>query len=110
MANCEDVINDRIIIGRVRPLFYAVNVLRRRREEGVVERRPEAITFLGRGIVPGEARPNQQERVPEGNNFSYNARGRGRSCPAPPPNIFRSQPHSQPCCLTAAFGYVGPNA
>ena len=83
-------------MGRMRPLFYAVNVLRRRREEGVEERRPGVIPFLGRGIVPGEARPNQQERVLGGNNFSYTARGRSRSFPAPPPNIFRSQPHSQP--------------
>ena len=110
MANWEDAINDRMVIGRVRPLFYAINALRRRREEGVEERRPGVIPYLGRGIVPGEARTNHQERVPGGNNFSYNARGRSRSFPTPPPNIFRSQPHSQPCCLTAGFGYVAPNA
>ena len=110
IANWEAVINDRIIMGRVRPPFYVVNALRRRREEGVEERRPGVIPFLGRGIVPGEARPNQQERVPGGNNFSYNARGRSRSFPASPPNIFRSQPHSQLHCLTVGFSYVAPNA
>ena len=110
MANWEDVVNDRIIMGRARPLFYALNMLRRRREEGVMERRPGVIPFFGRGIVPGEDRQHQQERVLGGNNFNYNARGRSRSFPKPPPNIFRSQPHSQPHCLTVGFGYVAPDA
>ena len=110
MANWEDVINDRIIMGRVRPLFLAINALRRRREEGEEERRLGVIPFLGRGIVPAEPRSNQQERVPERNSTINMVRGRSRSYPAPPPNIFRSQPHSQPHCLTAGFGYVALNA
>ena len=56
MANWEDVINNRITMGRARPLFLAVNALRRRREEGEQERRPGVIPFLGRGIVPAEPR------------------------------------------------------
>ena len=50
MANWEDVIKDRIIMGRVRPLFLTVNVLRRRREEGEEERRPGVIPFWGGGL------------------------------------------------------------
>ena len=96
-------------MGRARPLFLAVNALRRR-EEGEEERRPGVIPFLGRGIVLAEPRSNQQERVPGRNSTINTVRGRSRSYPAPPPNIFRSQPHSQPCCLTAGFGYVAPNA
>ena len=94
MTNWEDIVDDRIMMERARPLFHAVNELRRR-EERVVERRPGVIPFLGRGIVPREARPNQQERVPGGNNYYIqNNRGRGRLFPAPPPNEFRSQLHS----------------
>ena len=111
MTNWEDRVDDGIMMGRARPLFQAVNELRRRREEGLVERRPGVIPFLGRGIVPREARPNQQERVPGGNNYYIqNNRGRSRSFPTPPPNEIRSQPHSQLCCLTVGFGYVAPNA
>ena len=94
-------------MGRSRPLFLAINALRRRREEE--ERRLGVIPFLGRGIVTVEPRLNQ-ERIPGRNGNINLARGRSRSYPAPPPNIFRSQPHIQPCCLTAGFGYVAPNA
>ena len=110
MANWEDVINVRIIMGRVRPLFIAVNALRRRREEGQEERRPGVIPFLGRGIVLADPRSNQQERVPGRNSTINTVRGRSRSYPAPPPNIFGSQPHSQPCCLTLGLCYMAPNA
>ena len=70
MANWDDVVNDRVVMGRARHLFYVVNVLRRRREEGVMERTPGVIPFLGRGIAPGEARLDQQERVLGGNNYN----------------------------------------
>ena len=110
MADWNDVVNDRVVMGRARPLFYTVNMLRRRREEGVMEKRPGVIPFLGRGTAPGEVRPDQWERVLGGNNYNQNTRGRSRSYPAPPPNILRSQPHSQPHCLTAGFSYAAPNA
>ena len=87
-----------------------MNAFRRRREAGEEERRPGVIPFLGRGIIPVEPRLNQQERVPGKNGNINMARGRSRSYLAPPTNIFRSQPHSQPCCLTAGSGYVAPNA
>ena len=96
-------------MGRVRSLCLAMNALRRR-EEGEEERRPGVIPLLGRGIVLVEPRLNQQERVPGRNGNINTARGRSRSYPAPPPNILSSQPHSQPHCLAAGFGYVAPNA
>ena len=110
MANWDDIIHNRVMMGRARPLCLAMNALRRRREGGEEERRPRVIPFLGRGIAPVEQRENQQERVPGRNGNINMARGRSRSYPAPPPNIFRSQPHSQPCCLTVGFGYVAHNA
>ena len=110
MANWDSVINNRVTMGRVRSLCLAMNTLRRRREEGEEERRPGVIPFLGRGIVPVEPNLNQQERVPGRNGNINMARGRSRSYPAPPPNIFRSQPHSQPCCLAMGLGYVASNA
>ena len=110
MVNWDDVINNRITMGRARPLCLAMNALRRRRETGEEERRPKVIPFLGRGIVPVEQRENQQEWVPGRNDIINRARGRSRSYPAPPPNIFRSQPRSQPCCLAVGFGYVAHSA
>ena len=108
MANWKDIVDDRIVMGRVMPLFIAVNELRRRRGEGVVERRPGVIPFMGRGIVPREDRPNQ--RVPGGNNYHIqNSRGRSRLFPTPLPTEFRSQPHSQLHCLTVGLSYVAPN-
>ena len=53
---------------------------------------------------------NHWERVPGNNNYRYVAQGRSRSFPAPPQPDIRRQPHNQPCCLMAGFGYVAPNA
>ena len=53
---------------------------------------------------------NHWEGVLGNNNYRYVAQGRSRSFPAPlQPDIGR-QPHNQPHCLTAGFGYVAPNA
>ena len=79
-----------------------------RRRRGREETRGNSI--FGEGIIPVEPRLNQQERVPGKNGNVNTARGRSRSYPAPPQNIFRSQPHSQPCCLTVEFRYVAPTA
>ena len=49
MANWEDIINDRIMNGRARPLFYAVNALRRGRSGGEKTR---GNTILGEGDCP----------------------------------------------------------
>ena len=108
MANWDSVINNRMTMGRGRSLCLAMNALKRRREAGEEERRLGVIPFLGRGIALAEPILNQ-ERIP-GRNGKKIARGRSRSYPAPPPNIFRSQPYSQPCCLAAGLGYVASNA
>ena len=41
MADWDDIVNNRITIGHARPLCYALNTARRRREEGIEEWRPE---------------------------------------------------------------------
>ena len=109
MANWDAIINNRVTMGRLRSLCMALNDARRRRE-AEEERRPGVSPFFGRGIVPLVPRLNQWERVPGRNNNINMTRGRSRSFLAPQLNIFRQQPHSQPCCLTAGFGYVAPNA
>ena len=92
---------------RARPLCYVMDMLRRREEEmDGIERRPRVSPFMERGVFPVAQRENQ-EMVP-GRNQNM-ARGRSRSYPAPPPNMVRLQPHSQPWCLTVGFGYVAPN-
>ena len=110
MANWDDIINNKITMGRARHLCYALNVARRRRAEGIDEWRPGVNPFIGRGIRPILPRFNHWERVPENNNYRYAAQGRSRSFPAPPQQDIRRQPHSQLHCLTAGFGYVAPNA
>ena len=74
------------------------------------ERKPGINPLIGRGIRPVVPRFNHWERVPGNNNYGYAARGRSRSFPAPPQLDIRRQPHNQPCCLIAGFGYVAPNA
>ena len=96
-------------MGCVRSLCYALNAARRRREEGIEEWRPGVNPFLGRGIRPLVPRFVHWERVPGNNNNVNMAWGRSRSFPAPPQPNIRKQPHSQPCCLMAGFGYVTPN-
>ena len=66
--------------------------------------------FLRRGIIPIVPRIRHRERVPGRDINSNMLRGRSRSFPVPPQNVIRQQPHNQPCCLTAGFGYVAPNA
>ena len=66
--------------------------------------------FIGRGIRPVVPRFVHWERVPGNNNNVNAAQGRSRSFPVPPQPNIRRQPHSQPCCLVAGFGYVAPNA
>ena len=109
MADWDNIINNWITMDRSRHLCYALNALRKRREAGEEERRPGIIPLIGRGIRPIVPRFNHWERVPGGNNFRCYARGRSRSFPAPQPLDIRRQPHSQPCCLAAGFGYVAQN-
>ena len=108
MADWDDIINNRITMGRARQLCNALNAARRRREEGIGEWRPGVNPFLGRGIRPIVPQFNHWERVPGNNNNINMDQGRSRSFPAPSQVIIRRQPHSQPCCLMAGFGYVAP--
>ena len=113
MANWDDIINNRLMMGRSRPLCYAVNSERRRRENGEEERRPGLIPPAGRGIRPLVPRFEHWEGLRE-ENFYLNNTARGRSRPFPVPWPFlqihhRYQPHSLPHCLTGGFCHVGPN-
>ena len=114
MANWDDIINNRLAMGRSRQLCYAVNVERRRRENGEEERQPGLMPLLGRGIRPVVPRFQHWDGLQE-ENFYLNNMARGRSRPFPTPQPFleiyhRRQPHSLRCCMAAGFGYVAPNA
>ena len=76
MANWDDIINNRIMIGRARQLCYALNAVRRRKEEMDVslsgmERRPGINPLKGRGIRHVVPRFNHWEGVPGNNNYRY---------------------------------------
>ena len=112
MANWDDIINNRLMMGRSRLLCYAVNA-ERRRENGEEERRLGLIPPAGRGIRPVVLRFEHWGGL-QGENFYLNNTAIGRSRPFPAPQPFlqihhRYQPHSLPCCLTGGFGHVGPN-
>ena len=109
MADWDNIINNRITMGHAKSLCYAFNAARRRRKEGIEEWRPGVNSFLERGISPVVPRFIHWERVLGNSNNVNMAQGRSRSFPAPPQAIIRRQPHNQPCCLTAGFGYVAPN-
>ena len=68
MADWDDIINNRIMMGCARSLCYALNAARRRREEGIEEWRPGVNPFLGRGIRPVVPRFIHWERVPGHSN------------------------------------------
>ena len=82
MANWDDIINNRITMGRARHMCYVLNVVRRREEE-MEERRVGTNPFIDRGIRPVVPRFNHWERVLGNNNYGNAARGRSRSFPAP---------------------------
>ena len=110
MANWEDIIQNRLTMGRARQLCYAMNAERRRRENGE-ERRPGIMPILGRGIRPVVPRFQHWDGFPE-ENFNLNARGRSRSFPTPRPFLqihYRTQPLGLPHCLAGGFGHVAPN-
>ena len=60
MANWDDIINNRLMMGRLRQLCYAVNAERRSRENGEEERQPGLMPLLGRGIRPVVPRFQQE--------------------------------------------------
>ena len=77
MANWDDIINNRLTMGRVRQLCYAMNAARRRRENGEQERRPGVMPLLGRGIRPVVLQFQHWDGFPEENyNYNYSIRER----------------------------------
>ena len=115
MANWEDIMNNRLTMGRGRWLTYAANAERRQRENEEVERRPGARPLVGRGVRPKPPRYLQWERLREEN--VQRTMQRGRSGPTFMPRPFLQihhayVPHHLPCCTVAGFGqfgYVDPN-
>ena len=114
MANWDDIINNRLTMGRSRQLCYAVNAERRRRENEEEERQLGVMPLLGRGIRPVLPRFQHWDQFQEENFYLNNtARGRSRLFPTPQPFLeiyHRRQPHSLPHFMAAGFGYVAPNA
>ena len=89
MADWDDIINNRLTMGRLRPLIYALNAARRRRENGEEERRSGLIPSAGRGTRPVVVVPRfehfggfQEE------NYYLDNTARGRSRPFPTPHPF----------------------
>ena len=52
MASWEDIMNNRLAMGRGRWLCHAANAERRRRESEELERRPGARPLVGKGVGP----------------------------------------------------------
>ena len=73
MANRDDILNNRITMGRVRHQCYVLYVVRRRREEEMEERRPGINPLIGRGIRPMVPRFNHWEKDLGKNNYGYAA-------------------------------------
>ena len=67
MADCDDIVNNRITMGCTSSLCYALNAVRRR-EVGIEEWRPGVNPILGRGIRPVVPRFVHWERVPGHSN------------------------------------------
>ena len=114
MAEWEDIINNRLTMGRGRSLTYAANAERRQREEE--ERRPGARPLAGRGVGPKPPRFLQWERLREENFQRTMQRGRSRPTFMPRPFIQihhayvpLNLPH-YPVARFGQFGYVIPNA
>ena len=116
MADWDDIINNRLTMGRSRPLIYALNAAWRRRENGEEERRLGLIPPAGREIRPVVVLPRFEHLGGfwEENYYLDNtARGRSRPFPTPCPFLqihHRFQLHSLLHCMAHGFGgYVNPN-
>ena len=116
MADWDDIISNRLTMGRSRPLIYALNAAQRRRENGEEERRQGLIPPKGRGIRPVVVVPRfeyfggfREEKY----YLDSTARGRNRPFPTPCPFLqihHRFQLYSQPYCKARGFvGYANPN-
>ena len=98
MGDWNEIITGRLAMRRARPLILAMNAMRREQEE--MERRPGVNPGRERGVI---SRFRNWERVPgRGNNNMF--MGRSRSFPAPPQtDAIRTQPQTQPRCLTLGY-------
>ena len=70
MANWDDIISNRLTMGRSRQLCYAINA-ERRRENEEEERRPGVMPLLDRGIRPMVPRYQQWDGF-WAENFNFN--------------------------------------
>ena len=109
MAEWEDIINNRLTMGRSRWLTYAANAERRRREDE--ERRPGARPPTGRG----EAQTSQiftLGEIREENFQGIMLRGRSRLTFTPQPfiQVHHVFPLQFPVAMYGPFGHVNPNA
>ena len=116
MADWGDIINNRLTMGRSRPLIYALNAAQRRREKCKDERRLGLIPPAGRGIRLVFVVPRFKhfgEFQEENYCLDNTARGRSRPFPAPHPFLqihHQFQLHSLPHCMAHGFGgYMNPN-
>ena len=90
MAGWDNVINNRLTMGRSRPLIYALNAAQRRRENGEEERRLGLIPPAGMGIRLVVVVPRFEHFGgfwEENYHLDNTARGKSRSFPAPQPFI-----------------------
>ena len=116
MAEWDDIINSRLMMGRARWLTYAANAKRRRRENKEEERRPGARPLAGRGERPKLPRVAQGEWLREENFQRIMQRGRSRPAFMPRPFLQVHHAHTtlpMPCYPAARYGqfaYVDPNA
>ena len=113
MANWDDIMCNRLTMGRSRLLCYAVNTERRRRENGEEERRLGLIPPAGRGIRPVVPRFEHWGGLREENFYLNNtARERSRPFPTTQPYLqihHRYQLHSLPCCVGPNIHFPGIN-
>ena len=110
MAEWEDIINNRLTMGRSRWLTYAANAERRRREDEE-ERRPGARPPTGGGR-PEPPRFLHWESLREENFQRTMLRGWSRPTFMPRPFIqvhHTFQPQF-PAAMYGLFGHVNPNA
>ena len=107
MAEWDDIINNRLTMGRGRWLCYAANAERRQRESEETERRPGARPLVGRGFGPDPPKFLQWERLWE-ENFQRTVQ-RGRSRPTFMPRPFIQIHHAYvpfTCHATQQLGLV----
>ena len=88
MADWDNIMNNRLTMGRSRTLIYALNAAQRRRENIEEERRLGLIRLAGRGIRPVVVVPSFEHFGGFWEEYYYldnTLRGRSRPFPTPHP-------------------------